>query len=435
MYIELLILILLIVLNGFFAASEIALISLNDNKLRFMSNDRNKKKIELLKKLLSEPGRFLATIQIGITLGSMLSSAFASESFSDRLVGLIKLTGIPVPDAVLKSISVIVISMILSYFSLVIGELVPKRIAMKKEEDISLFAVRPLYILSVATLPVVKFLNASTNVIVRLFGIDPNQDEEEVTEEEIRMMVDVGEEKGAIQENEKEMINNIFDFDNKTAMDIMTHRTDIVALPIDAGLKEVINVINEEKYTRIPVYEGSIDNIIGILHAKDIIKFIDCDQSREDFDLRKLIRNPYNVPWSKRTDELFSELQKNKNHMAIIIDEYGGTAGIVTMEDLVEEIVGNILDEYDEEEKELEKLDDNTYIASGSVGLDVVKEQFDAPLPIEEYDTLSGFVISQLGRIPEHEEKPEIEFSGLVFKVMEISEKKIEKIKICKAAN
>ncbi|NLG88493.1 MAG: HlyC/CorC family transporter, partial [Clostridiaceae bacterium] len=426
---------LLIVLNGFFAASEIALISLNDNKLRFMSNDRNKKKIELLKKLLSEPGRFLANIQIGITLGSMLSSAFASESFSDRLVGLIKLTGIPVPDAVLKSISVIVISMILSYFSLVIGELVPKRIAMKKEEDISLFAVRPLYILSVATLPVVKFLNASTNVIVRLFGIDPNQDEEEVTEEEIRMMVDVGEEKGAIQENEKEMINNIFDFDNKTAMDIMTHRTDIVALPIDAGLKEVINVINEEKYTRIPVYEGSIDNIIGILHAKDIIKFIDCDQSREDFDLRKLIRNPYNVPWSKRTDELFSELQKNKNHMAIIIDEYGGTAGIVTMEDLVEEIVGNILDEYDEEEKELEKLDDNTYIASGSVGLDVVKDQFDAPLPIEEYDTLSGFVISQLGRIPEHEEKPEIEFSGLVFKVMEISEKKIEKIKICKAAN
>ena len=435
MFIELLILILLIVLNGFFAASEIALISLNDNKLRFMSNDRNKKKIELLKKLLSEPGRFLATIQIGITLGSMLSSAFASESFSDRLVGLIKLTGIPVPDAVLKSISMIIISVILSYFSLVIGELVPKRIAMKKEEDISMLAVKPLHILSVVTLPVVRFLNASTNVIVRLFGIDPNQDEEEVTEEEIRMMVDVGEEKGAIQENEKEMINNIFDFDNKTAMDIMTHRTDIVALPIDAGLKEVINVINEEKYTRIPVYEGSIDNIIGILHAKDIIKFIDCDQSREDFDLRKLIRNPYNVPWSKRTDELFSELQKNKNHMAIIIDEYGGTAGIVTMEDLVEEIVGNILDEYDEEEKELEKLDDNTYIASGSVGLDVVKDQFDAPLPIEEYDTLSGFVISQLGRIPEHEEKPEIEFSGLVFKVMEISEKKIEKIKICKAAN
>lgn len=435
MFIELLILMLLIVLNAFFAASEIALISLNDNKLRLMSNEKNKKKIELLKKLLSEPGRFLATIQIGITLGSMLSSAFASESFSDRLVGLIKLTGIPVPDAVLKSISMIIISVILSYFSLVIGELVPKRIAMKKEEDISMLAVKPLHILSVVTLPVVRFLNASTNVIVRLFGVDPNQDEEEVTEEEIRMMVDVGEERGAIQENEKEMINNIFDFDNKTAMDIMTHRTDIVALPINAGLKEVISVLNEEKYTRIPVFEGSIDNIVGIIHAKDIIKFIDCDQDKEDFDLRKLIRHPYNVPWSKRTDELFSELQKNKNHMAIIIDEYGGTAGIVTMEDLVEEIVGNIFDEYDEEEKDFEKLDENTYMASGSVGLDVVKEQFDAMLPVEEYDTLSGFVISQLGRIPENGERPEIEFNGLLFKVVEISEKRIEKIKICKVTN
>ncbi|HPD01383.1 MAG TPA: hemolysin family protein, partial [Acetivibrio sp.] len=261
------------------------------------------------------------------------------------------------------------------------------------------------------------------------------QDEEEVTEEEIRMMVDVGEERGAIQENEKEMINNIFDFDNKTAMDIMTHRTDIVALPINAGLKEVISVLNEEKYTRIPVFEGSIDNIVGIIHAKDIIKFIDCNQDKEDFDLRKLIRHPYNVPWSKRTDELFSELQKNKNHMAIIIDEYGGTAGIVTMEDLVEEIVGNIFDEYDEEEKDFEKLDENTYMASGSVGLDVVKEQFDAMLPVEEYDTLSGFVISQLGRIPENGERPEIEFNGLLFKVVEISEKRIEKIKICKVTN
>lgn len=435
MFVEILILIFLIVLNGFFAASEIALISLNDNKLRLMSDERNKKKIELLKKLLSEPGRFLATIQIGITLGSMLSSAFASESFSDRLVSLIKLTGIPVPDAVLKSISVIIISVILSYFSLVIGELVPKRIAMKKEEDISLFAVRPLHILSVVTLPVVKFLNISTNTIVRLFGVDPNQDEEEVTEEEIRMMVDVGEERGAIQENEKEMINNIFDFDNKTAMDIMTHRIDIVALPINAGLKEVVSILNEEKYTRIPVYEGNIDNIVGILHAKDIIKFIDCDQRKVDFDLRKLIRLPYNVPWSKRTDELFGELQKNKNHMAVIIDEYGGTAGIVTMEDLVEEIVGNIFDEYDEEEKDFEKLDENTYIVNGSSGLDAVKDYVDAMLPIEEYDTLSGFVISQLGRIPQPGEKPEIEFNGFVFKVIEISEKRIEKIKICKASD
>ncbi|ABN54068.1 MAG TPA: HlyC/CorC family transporter [Hungateiclostridium thermocellum] len=433
MFVEILVLILLIVLNGFFAASEIALISLNDNKLRLMGNEKSKKKIEILKKLLSEPGRFLATIQIGITLGGTLSSAFASESFSDRLAGLIKQTGVPVPDAVLKTLSMIFVSVILSYFSLVIGELVPKRLAMKKEEAISMFAARPLYILSVVTYPAVKLLNASTNLIVRLFGIDPNADEEEVTEEEIRMMVDVGEEKGTIQENEKEMINNIFDFDNKTVMDIMTHRTDIVALPVDASLDEVISLFNEEKYTRIPVYEESIDNIVGILHVKDLIKYIGVGSDTADFDLRKIIRKPYNVPWSKKADELFSELQKNKVHMAIIIDEYGGTAGIVTVEDLVEEIVGNIFDEYDEEEKDFEKLDESTYIFSGTAGLDVLNEWADAQLPEDEYDTLSGFIISQLGRIPEYDEKPEIEFNGLLFKVEEVSEKRIEKIKVCRA--
>lgn len=432
MYIEILVLVLLIVLNGFFAASEIALISLNDNKLRMMSNEKNKKKIALLKRLLSEPGRFLATIQIGITLGGTLSSAFASESFSDRLVDLIKQTGVPVPDTVLKSLSMILISLVLSYFSLVIGELVPKRLAMKKEEAISMFAVRPLHTLSVITYPVVKLLNISTNLVVRLFGIDPDADEEEVTEEEIRMMVDVGEEKGAIQENEREMINNIFDFDNKTAMDIMTHRTDIVALSVNANLDEVSSLLNKEKYTRIPVYEENIDNIVGILHVKDLIQYIGCDKSTNSFDLSKLIRQPYNVPWSKKTDELFSELQKNKNHIAVIVDEYGGTAGIVTIEDLVEEIVGNIFDEYDEEEKDFEKLDESTYMVNGSADLENLNQWIDAELPEDEYDTLSGFVISQLGRIPNYDEKPEIEFNGLVFKVEEVSEKRIEKVKVCR---
>ncbi|HOM02350.1 MAG TPA: hemolysin family protein [Acetivibrio sp.] len=433
MFIEILVLVLLIVLNGFFAASEIALISLNDNKLRMMANEKSKKKIAMLRKLLSEPGRFLATIQIGITLGGTLSSAFASESFSDRLAELIKQTGVPVPDAVLKTLSMIFISVILSYFSLVIGELVPKRLAMKEEEAISMFAAKPLYYLSVITYPVVKLLNASTNLIVRLFGIDPNADEEEVTEEEIRMMVDVGEEKGTIQENEKEMINNIFDFDNKTVMDIMTHRTDIVSLPVEASLDEVISLYNEEKYTRIPVYEESIDNIVGILHVKDLIKYVSSENNTKDFDLRNIIRKPYNVPWSKKADELFSELQRSKVHMAIIIDEYGGTAGIVTIEDLVEEIVGNIFDEYDEEEKDFEKLDESTYIFNGSAGLDVLNEWVDAELPEDEYDTLSGFIISQLGRIPDYDEKPQIEFNGLLFKVEEVSEKRIEKIKVCRA--
>lgn len=428
---QILFLIALIVLNAFFAASEIALISLNDNKIRLMAEEGNKK-AKLLKSLLSEPSRFLATIQIGITLAGFLASAFASESFAERLADLISLTGLPVPRATIKTISMIVITLILSYFTLVLGELVPKRLAMKKAEAISMFVCGPLNVLLQAAAPFVKLLTASTNFLVRLLGVDPQADEGHVTEEEIRMMVDVGEERGAIHETEKEMINNIFEFDNKTAVDIMTHRTDIVALPSHASLEEATALINEEKYTRIPVYEDSIDNIIGILHAKDLIQYVMADCNKLDFNLKSILRQPYFVPFSKKTDELFKELQKNKTHISIIIDEYGGTAGIVTIEDLMEEIVGNILDEYDEDEKEFEKLDENTFIVNGTASLDMVKEYFGTELPLDEYDTLGGFVIGQLGRIPRGEERPEIEFNGLIYKVDTVEEKRISRVKVCR---
>jgi len=429
---EILLLIVLVVLNAFFAASEIALISLNDNKIKLMAEEGNKK-AQLISNLLSEPSKFLATIQIGITLAGFLASAFAADSFSERLVNLIKLTGVPISDSWLKKFSVVLITMFLSYFTLVLGELVPKRLAMKKAEPISMFIVKPINFISLIASPFVRLLTLSTNFFVRLVGVDPVEDDEKVTEEEIRMMVDVGEEKGTIHETEKEMINNIFEFDNKIVTDIMTHRTNIVAVPLNASLNEVISLINEEKYTRIPVYEDSIDNIVGILHAKDLIQFVGKNCNNEDFQLCKLIRKAYFVPSSKRTDELFKELQKNKTHMAVIIDEYGGTAGIVTMEDLVEEIVGNIFDEYDEEEKVFEKLDETTYLVNGTASLDAVKDYLEAELPVDEYETLSGFVIGQLGRIPGEEEKPEVEFNGLVFKVETVCEKKITKVKVCKA--
>ncbi|NLI60002.1 MAG: HlyC/CorC family transporter [Clostridiales bacterium] len=432
MFTEILVLFILIILNAFFAASEIALISLNDNKIKMMADGGNKKAIQI-RKLLEEPSKFLATIQIGITLAGFLASAFAADSFAGRLVDLIKATGISVPDAWLRNISVISITIILSYFTLVLGELVPKRIAMKKAESISSFVAGPINLLSFITSPFVKLLTLSTNFFVRLFGIDPNQDEENITEEEIRMMIDMGEEKGTIDQIEKEMLNNIFEFDNKIVTDIMTHRTDIVAIPIDASLKEIVTLINEEGFTRFPVYEEGIDNIVGILHAKDIINYIGIDRSnRGTFELQNIIRHPYYVPSSKITDELFRELQINKVHMAIIIDEYGGTAGIVTMEDLLEEIVGNIFDEYDEEEKHFEKQDETTFFINGIVDLDLVGDFFDVKLPVDEYDTLSGFITGQLGRIPKEGECPEIEYNGLMFKVEEIEEKRISKVKVCK---
>jgi putative hemolysin len=432
LFTEILVLFILVTLNAFFAASEIALISLNDNKVRVKAEEGDKKAIQIYN-LLKEPSKFLATIQIGITLAGFLASAFAADTFAGRLVELIKSTGIPVSEVLLKNISVVVITLILSYFTLVLGELVPKRLAMKKAETISKFVSGPITLLSVLTSPFVKLLTLSTNFVVRLCGVDPGQEDERVTEEEIRLLIDMGEEGGTIDQIEKEMLNNVFEFDNKIVTDIMTHRTDIVAIPIDASLMEIVELIDEEGFSRFPVYEEGIDNIVGILHAKDIINYIDTEQAdKSGFKLREIIRQPYYVPSSKKIDELFRELQKNKVHMAIIIDEYGGTAGIVTMEDLIEEIVGNILDEYDEEEPSFLKQDETTFIINGIVDLDLVSDFFNVKLPIDEYETLSGFVIGQLGRIPKEGECPEIEYEGLMFKVEAVEEKRISKVKVCK---
>lgn len=424
-------LVVLVGVNAFFASSEIAIISLNDNKIKKMA-DEGDKKAGLLQSLISEPSRFLATIQVGITLSGLLASAFAAESFADRLSGTVEAIGIPIDPSVVKLLSLVIITLLLSYFTLVFGELVPKRVAMQKPERISMIAIKPLSVLSRITSPFVRFLTLSTNFIIRIFGGNPDADEEEITEEEIRMMVDVGQERGVIQGSEKEMINNIFEFDNTLVSEIMTHRTDIIAVPIDAELDEILDMAINEKYTRVPVYEDVIDNIIGILHLKDLIPFLK-DNQRESFSLRKIIRQPYYIPASKKTDQLFTEFQKNKVHMAVVIDEYGGTAGIVTIEDLLEEIVGNIWDEYDEEEKEIEKVDENTFVINGTMELDEVAEFLNIRLPVDSYETLSGFLTGELGRIPEEDEKPVVEYEGIVFKVEEIDEKRIAKVKVCRA--
>lgn len=422
-------LIILIALNAFFAASEIALISLNDNKVRLQANEGNKK-AQLLQKLLAEPSRFLATIQIGITLAGFLASAFASESFAHVIVRIFKEAGIPIPEIWLKTISMILVTSILAYFTLVLGELVPKRLAMKKAESISMVAATPLSVLSTITYPFVKLLTLSTNFIIRLFGIDPDEEDQKVTEEEIRLMVDVGGEKGTIHENEKLMINNVFEFNNKTVTDIMTHRTEIVALPVEADLSNVVDFITTKKYSRIPVYQDNIDNIVGVLHSKDMISIITKDQVDERFDLKSVSRQPYFVSTSKRTDELFKELQRQKTHLAIIVDEYGGTAGIVTIEDLIEEIMGNIFDEYDIEVEDIEIIDDNTFLIDGSTSLDLVSQFLSVKLPIEDYETLSGFIIGQLGRIPKKGDNPSLEFNGLIFKVEKAEKRRIAKVKV-----
>lgn len=390
----------LIGLNAFFAASEIALISLNDNKLRIQAESGDKKAV-LIQSLLGEPGKFLATIQIGITLAGFLASAYASESFADEAVAILGSLFSSVPQEWLKTISMVLITLILSYFTLVLGELVPKRLAMQKAEAISRITIVPLMILYRLTSPFVRLLTVSTNFFVRIAGVNPHDNDERITEEEIRMMVDVGEEKGAIHEAEKMMINNIFDFNNKSAENIMTHRTDICALPETANIKTAAELFRREKYSRIPIFRDSLDNITGILHIKDILIYLDDCKTSEEIFAKDIARKPVFVPAGKHIDKLFHEMQHSKSHMAVVVDEYGGTAGIITAEDMLEEIVGSITDEYDEEEEcDITASGDNEFTAKGTIGLyalgDFISEEFSE----EEFDTLGGLLASLTDKIP-----------------------------------
>lgn len=391
------------------------------------------KQAKRVMKLLEEPSQFLATIQIGVTLSGFLASAFAARSMVGVVADFLIRLKIPINPQLMETIATFIITAVLSYFTLVFGELVPKRLAIIKAEELSFKAAKPLSILSKITYPFVKILTLSTNGIVRLFGIDPHKEYMEETEEEIRFMLDMGEERGDILESEKEMINNIFELNDTFVSDIMTHRMDIVAIPIHATLEETLRIVNDEKYTRFPVYEEHIDQIIGILHVKDLLRYIETGSS-EQFSLKNIVRKPYYVLESTPIHQIIKEMQKNKTHIAIAIDEYGGTDGIVTMEDLLEEIVGNILDEYDDyEETDIEQMNETEFIILGTTDLEDIQELFKVDFPIEEYDTLSGFIIGTLGYIPNADERPVLEYENLTFSVLEIEGRRIKKVKVTRS--
>ena len=423
---RLLLLAILILINAFFAATEIAFISINDAKIEKKVKEGNKR-AKQIKKMLKDPSKFLATIQIGITLAGFLSSAFAADAFADDLAPIMQ-NLIPLGLAVWKSISIVIITMILSYFTLVLGELVPKRLAMRNSEKIAFATIGIIRTISIITAPFVKLLTASTNGISKIFGIT-GSDEETVTEEEIRMMIDVGEEKGSIKEEEKELINNVFEFNDKQVSEIMTHRMDIYAIDIESDISKILDELNEYKYSRIPVYEESIDNIVGMLFIKDLLAVIN---KKEKVKISNLLREAYFVSENKLINELFRDLQRNKHQLAIVLDEYGGTAGLVTMEDIVEELVGNIFDEYDDEEKDFEQIDDNTFIINGTVSIHDLRKILDVSVPEGEYDTLSGYLIDILGRIPSDDEKPIIETKEVTYKIEDYEDRRILWVKACK---
>ncbi len=422
---QLLLQLVLILVNAVFACAEIAVISMNDAKLGKLSAAGDKRAIRLVG-LTSQPARFLATIQVGITFAGFLGSAFAADNFSDRLVKWLLKLGVGIPERTLDTISVILITLILSYFTLVLGELVPKRIAMKNAEKLALAISGLIHFISKVFAPLVWLLTASTNGMLRLFGIDPHAADDEITEEEIRMMVDEGSEKGAIDPEEKLMIQNVFEFDDKTAREIMTHRTEVSLLWLDESDEQWDKTITESRHTIYPVCNETTDDIVGILNAKYYFRIK--DKTRENI-LKHAVKPPYFVPETVKADVLFRNMKKSRQHFAVVLDEFGGMNGIITISDLLEELVGDLEDDVTTpaEPVPIERVDSHTWKVLGSAPLDEVSTQVGVILPEDEYDTFGGFVFGMLGYVPDDGSTPELEILDLSIKVLKIKDHQIEK--------
>ena len=420
----------LIFLNAVFASAEIAVLSINETKLERMAEEGNTRAKRLFR-LTREPARFLATIQVAITLSGFLGSAFAADNFSEPLVDWILSLGVNIPRATLDAAAVIVITLVLSYFTLIFGELVPKRIAMKKPEQLAMGISGLVSGISVVFKPIVSFLSISTNLVLRLCGIDPNEEEEKVSEEEIRMMVDAGSEKGTIDHQEKEFIQNVFEFNDIMVESIATHRTDVTILWMEENMDSWAETIHNSRHTRYPVCDGSPDNVVGVLNAKDYFRLE--DKSRENV-LQKAVYPAYFVLETTKADVLFKNMKANKKSMAIIIDEYGGMTGIVTLYDLIEELVGDLEDEpleYKNEDPYIEKVDENTWQVKGNVELEDIEEALKVEIASAEFDTFTGLVFEELGRIPEDGEQDiNLKIQDIQVHISSVKDHQIEKAEI-----
>lgn len=419
----------LILINAFFAAAEMAVVSVNKNKIKVLAQEGNKRAVAV-QKLLDNPNVFLSTIQVAITLAGFLASASAAVGMSDDLGNW--LTGFGLSKTVADDLAVVVVTVILSYVTLVLGELFPKRIALQHSERVAMLVVRPINFLSVLSKPFVWFLSTSVNVLLRITRQKVDMDDEEFSEDEVMSMLEVGQESGVLKEEGKKMINSIFAFDDKLAYEVMTPRTNVFSIDINDPTEEYIDELMELRYSRIPVYDDDSDKIIGILNIKDyLIKAR--DTGFDNVDITAILRKPFFVPETKNIDSLFFELQKTKQQIAILIDEYGGFSGIVTMEDIIEEVMGEIDDEYDaEEEPEIQQIDENTYMIGGAMDLDDINEELGAELESDNSETVGGFIIDILGEIPDEDEDEErvVEFENYVFKIESVKDRRIEKVKL-----
>ncbi len=426
--------VLLIALNAVFACAEIAVISMNETKVDKLA-EQGDKRAKSLKKLTSQPAKFLATIQVAITLSGFLGSAFAAENFADPLVDWfvrsfkLELSGAAI--ASLDSVAVIIITIILSFFTLIFGELVPKRVAQRKTEALALGMAKMIYFISKLFAPLVFVLTASTNGILRLMGIDPDENEESVSEEDIIMMVDAGSEKGTIDSEEQQFIQNVFEFDDLTADEISTHRTEVSLLWMEESIEEWDKTIHDSRHNLYPVCGETVDDVVGVLNTKDYFRLENKDKETV---LREAVRPAYFVPETVKADVLFRNMRQTKNFFAVVLDEYGGMHGIITINDLIERLVGDITDEETAVEKipDIVPLDSETWKISGVAPLPEVAEALQMELPVDEYDTFGGLVFGNFGSVPDDGTTFEIEACGLAIKVTDVKDHQIEAAIVCK---
>ena len=427
---QLLVQVILILINAFFAATEIAVISLNANKLRKLEEEGDKLAPKLLH-MVEDSSGFLSTIQIAITLSGFLGAAFAGDAFAEYLTAWLLSLGVGIPASVLDTISLVVVTIILSYFTLVFGELVPKRIAMQKSMEMARLSCRVVSAIATIAKPVVKLLSLSTNGVLRLLRMRTDVEEEQVTEDEIRMMIDLGNESGSINEDEKELLHNVFDFSDQTVSDVMTHAADVESISVDATREEVLDTIRSTGLSRFPVYGEDESDILGVLNTRDFLVDWVSDGTKS---VRDLMRPAYLVPESLSADDLLRDMQIKKIHLAVVLDEYGELAGVITVEDLLEEIVGNIYDEFDPAEpQELEQLGENLWRVSGSLSVEDLAEELDMELPEDEdYDTVGGMLLSCLRTIPEDGSRPLDQVHGQELPAVKVADHRIRSVRVRK---
>lgn len=421
---DLLLLVFFTLLNAFFAGAEMAVVSVNKNRIRSLAEEGNKK-AKVIEKLFDDSTKFLSTIQVAITFAGFYSSASAASGISPVLAEWMRGMGIPYSSQIAYN----GVTLVLMFFNLVFGELVPKRIALQKAEAFCMLTVMPVHYISIILSPFIKLLSVSTKLVLKILRMKTEDQEEAVTEEEIKALLKMGNETGAFDDDEREMIDSVFAFDDRTAREVMVPRRDVVTIDIGEPFEGLIDEILESRHSRIPVYEENIDNIIGVLHVKDVM--IELRKSGlEQINIREMLHKPFFVPETKEADELFRTMQATRRHMALLVDEYGGFSGIVTIEDLVEEIMGDINEEYEDVVPEIEQIGENEYLLDGGILIEDLNNELELKLETENYDTLSGYLIEQLGHIPAKEDRDVIEVDGLVFNVEEVKDNRISRVKL-----